>query len=62
MVNLSTGLHMEFPIIKLSAYFITKWDSFFIKCAASVITKCDRYYKVRQFYYNVRQVLQLSKT
>ena len=34
-----------------TAFFITKCDSYFI-------TKCDRYYKVRRFYYKVRQVLQ----
>ena len=29
-----------------------------LQSATSVITKCDRYYKVWQFYYIVRQVLQ----
>ena len=29
-----------------------------LQSVTSVITKCDRYYKVRQFYYKVRQVLQ----
>ena len=29
-----------------------------LQSATSVITKCDRYYKVWQFYYKVRQVLQ----
>ena len=30
----------------------------FLQSATSVFTTCDRYYKVRQFYFNVRQVLQ----
>ena len=29
--------------------------AFLLQTATSVITKCDRYYKVRQFYYKVRQ-------
>ena len=29
-----------------------------LQSATSVITKCDRYIKVPQFYYKVRQVLQ----
>jgi len=29
-----------------------------LQSVTSVITKCDTYYKVRQFYYKVRQVLQ----
>ena len=29
-----------------------------LQSVTSVITKCDRYYKVQQFYYKVRQVLQ----
>ena len=49
-----------------TAFFITKCDglllqsatTFLLQSATSVITKCDRYYKVRQFYYKVRQVLQ----
>ena len=47
-------------------FFITKCDglllqsatAFLLQSATSVITKCDRYYKVSQFYYKVRQVLQ----
>ena len=49
-----------------TAFFITKCDglllqsatAFLLQSATSVITKCDRYYKVWQFYYKVRQVLQ----
>ena len=49
-----------------TAYSITKGDSllfqsataFFLQSATSVFTKCERYYEVRQFYFNVRQVLQ----
>ena len=49
-----------------TAFFITKCDglllqsatAFLLQSATSVVTKCDRYYKVRQFYYKVRQVLQ----
>ena len=49
-----------------TAYFITKCDNLLLQSATaillqsttSLITKCDRYYKVRQFYYKVRQVLQ----
>ena len=41
-----------------TAYFITKGDGLLFQSATSVFTKCDRYYEVRQFYFNVRQVLQ----
>ena len=49
-----------------TAFFITKCDglllqsatAFLLQSVTSVITKCDRYYKVWQFYYKVRQVLQ----
>ena len=49
-----------------TAFFITKCDglllqsatAFSLQSATSVITKCDRYHKVWQFYYKVRQVLQ----
>ena len=49
-----------------TAFFITKCDglllqsatAFLLQSTTSVITKCDRYYKVWQFYYKVRQVLQ----
>ena len=49
-----------------TAFFITKCDglllqsatAFLLQSATSVITKCGRYYKVWQFYYKVRQVLQ----
>ena len=37
---------------------ISKCDSFFLESATSVFTKSDRYYEVRQFYFNVQQVLQ----
>ena len=48
------------------AFFTTKCDNLLLQSATvillqsvtSVITKCDRYYKVRRFYYKVRQVLQ----
>ena len=51
----------------VTASFITKCDNlllqsataiFVLHSAASVITKCGKYYKVKQFYYKVRQVLQ----
>ena len=49
-----------------TAFFITNCDNLLLQSATaillqsvtSVITKCDRYYKVRRFYYKVRQVLQ----
>ena len=49
-----------------TAFFITKCDglllqsatAFLLQSATSVITKCDRYYKVWQFYYKVRRLLQ----
>ena len=49
-----------------TAFFITKCDglllqsatAFLLQSATSVITKCDRYYKVWQFCYKVRQVFQ----
>ena len=50
----------------VTAFFITKCDNLLLQSATtillqsvtSVIIKCDRYYKVRRFYYKVRQVLQ----
>ena len=51
----------------VTASFITKCDNlllqsataiFVLHSATSVITKCGKYYKVKQFYYKVRQVLQ----
>ena len=49
-----------------TAFFITKCDNLLLQSATAIllqsvtsfITKCDRYYKVRRFYYKVRQVLQ----
>ena len=49
-----------------TAFFITKCDglllqsatAFLLQSATSVITKCDRCYKVWQFYYKVRRLLQ----
>ena len=49
-----------------TAFFTTKCDglllqsatAFLLQSATSVVTKCDRYYKVRQFYYKVRRLLQ----
>ena len=37
-------------------YYKVRWQ--LLQSATSVITKCDRYYKVRRFYYKVRQVIQ----
>ena len=31
-----------------------------LQSTSSVVTKCDRYYKVRQFYYKVRRLLQTT--
>ena len=53
-------------MLEIDSKFITKCDSlflqsataFFLQSASSVIKKCDRYYKVRQFYYKVRRLLQ----
>ena len=53
-------------ITKCDSFFITKCDglllqsatAFILQSATRAITKCDRYYKVWQFYYKVRQVLQ----
>ena len=41
-----------------TAYFTTKSDGVLLQSVISVITKCDRCYKVRQFYYKVRRLLQ----
>ena len=49
-----------------TAQFITKCDghllqiatAFLLQSATPFITNCDRYYKVRWFHYNLRQVLQ----
>ena len=46
------GSDMEGLVFGILRYFITKCDSFFF-------TKCDKcHYKVRQFYYKVRRLLQ----
>ena len=47
-------------------FFFTKRDglllqsatAFLLQSAISVVKKCDRYLKVRQFYYKVRRLLQ----
>ena len=42
------------PLEQETGLFMTKCDSY-------IITKCDKcYYKVRQFYYKVLQVLQIA--
>ena len=38
--------------------FITECNKCYFKVRQLVFTKCDRYYEVRQFYFNVQQVLQ----
>ena len=53
-------------MLEINSKFITKFDSlflqsgtaFFLRSASSLIKKYDRYYKVRQFYYKVRRLLQ----
>ena len=48
-----------------TAFFITKCDGlllqsatvFLLQSATSVITKCDRYYKVQQFYYKSATII-----
>ena len=54
-------------LLQNATNIITKCDSYFItKCGRSLlenasvffITKCDSYYKMRRFYYKVRQLLQ----
>ena len=42
-------------ITKCDSYFITKCDRFFI-------TKYDSFYKIRRFYYKMRQLLQNTAT
>ena len=41
-----------------TAYFTTKSNGLLLQSVISVITKCDRDYKVRQFYYKVRRLLE----
>ena len=49
-------------ITKCDIFFVTKCDSLLLQSATAillqsvtcVITKCDRYYKVRRFYYKVK--------
>ena len=41
-----------------TAIFLQSATAILLQSATSVITKFDRYYKVWQFYYKVRQVLQ----
>ena len=41
---------------KMRQKFITKCVKFFIKKCYSFITKCDGYYKMRQFYHKLRQL------
>ena len=43
---------------KVRQLFYYKVRKAWLQSATSVITKCDRYYKVWQFYHKVRQVLQ----
>ena len=53
-----------------TAFFMTKCDNlllqsataFLLQSVISVITKCDRYYKVRRFYYKVRRVWEMITT
>ena len=45
-------------ITKCDSYFITKCVRFFITKYDSFITKCNSNYKLRQFYYKMRQLLQ----
>ena len=47
-----------FFIIKCHGLLLQSATAFLLQSETSVITKCDRYYKVCQFYYKVRQVLQ----
>ena len=52
-----------------TAFFITKCDglllqsatAFLLQSATSVVTKCDRYYKVWQFYYKVQSATIITK-
>ena len=48
----------QFVITKCDSLLLQSVTAILLQSATSVITKCDRYYKVRQFYYKVRQVLQ----
>ena len=45
---------------KLRQIFITNCDSFFITNWDKIITNCDSYYKLRQNYYKLRQLLQIA--
>ena len=38
-----------------TTYFIKKCDGLFLQSGTNVISKCDKHYKVRKFYYKVRQ-------
>ena len=46
-------------ITKCDGYFITKCDKSLLQNVSGFfITKCDSYYKLRRFYYKMRQLLQ----
>ena len=50
--------HLFQVYYKVRQVLLQSATAFLLQSATSVITKCDRYYKVWQFYYKVRQVLQ----
>ena len=45
-------------ILKCDGLLLQSVTAFITKCDLRVMTKCDRYYKVQQFYYKVWQVSQ----
>ena len=50
--------HLFQVYYKVRQALLQSATAFLLQSATSVVTKCDRYYKVWQFYYKVRQVLQ----
>ena len=45
-------------ITKCDSYFITKYDRSLLQNATFIMRQCDIYYKMRQFYHKMRQLLQ----
>ena len=54
--------HLFHVYYKVRQVLLQSATAFLLQSATSVITKCDRYYKVWQFYYKVRQYKNIFTT
>ena len=52
--------HLFQVYYKVRQVLLQSATAFLLQSATSVITKCDRYYKVWQFYYKVRQYTRVQ--